>query len=253
MGAIISVETGHEVVIITDAAKYDMNGAIRALGSMVHRAKQVPLAVTFRGPTYGADIAKAICTMADQIGVAGAFNFLQGLIDANLETLKHDLFTGRNCMTFVIAAFVPETGKAIHACFRTDDKGSLMCEMPKDFSLTCRGRKPYEVWRPEWFIAIGSRHSDDDGFQTILALKHEEPEELSWVDWLRANGAGFLEVMRRTPRSIPAAHNSVPAFTVGGWADMTIVDKDGARTEKIFTWPDEIGLAIEAYPQADAA
>jgi hypothetical protein len=231
MSAYFSLVAGPAAFLFTDGAGYSNDGILRKVSRKVQTAASAPFAVTAVGNANLGDRIKVfLAEMAERNGVEPFFaevlpEFLASLRQSYVEAGPNP----ENDVVVMMAAATPERG-AFNVKFQT------MPEPGRDDIL------PFVASRADNFAYRGPTFD----VMKMAGIRSIEPGE-DRLDFARHVGRQVME-FARAERCVPMhlQGTGAPAsHYVGGCIDLTIVDADGARTERIHAWPDRIGERIE--------
>lgn len=224
------------VSILTDAAVYDRSGTLTDLRSKVHVSPHVPLTVTPIGFSDGGNqLARAI------IRVTGCGSFdttiaLAGRVIASLSVLD----IPEEAHFAVIISGVSETRGPCHYIGFT--------------------RSPEPDVFPAFTLCDPGAAQIGNG--VLLDSADLAATGITESAWCAAGDAALVQfavplagAMRMKPSTNFMAPDQPPAYIVGGWLELTTITSTGVHQQRLVTWPDEIGRAIDptALPVKPAA
>lgn len=230
MSAFMSMIDQGEAVLLTDGAIW--HGRDKTLvGTMekVFRPRAGPMAVTMRAgdSNIGEAMARRLCVMADEQSVAGLLDNLQDTA-SDLHRRFGPSRSNADKFEIFLTALLPD-GRGVHC-------GFLNCPQGRSNSDDYVGA--YRVWHPPGDRYRGAPEIEDSDIEAA-GLSRQPGEALS--GYARRCGADIFELMRRKPGP---DFDGVEQFWVGGHVDLTVIRPAGCTTERLRTWPDEVGQLV---------
>lgn len=226
MTLVLTAHFGDCIKILTDAASYDREGRISAIGEKITRAPDIPLVLASCGEG-------GLCEW-----VRASFLDLArcGSVDATLTKFQALLFSlhAEMCITGTFRVFI--AGRA--------DSGAL-------FHLSASNKPPCEDVEPMELVATSHIMANGTtGDTSGLAIPLEAVDEQTF----EAFALPFAELQRATTAPIPGLDEALPIRMVGGALHLTTIDDGGVETETLHTWPeDRVGAPIGAKAWHSAA
>lgn len=217
MSAYYAVAYRDRIELLTDGAIYSDDGIVIETREKVWRSDKLPMAWAGRGNSVVVD---GIGTMLSALAGVGSVDYALDRLAAALarnERLREFPVDGVICS-------ISDAGEPQLHWFTTYDG--------------FEGFDPLALYDvgPEW--AGGPTPSKE----TLAAWGF--PERMA-TSTLAESGADLFEAMRQTKMAHLAHPDQPMLYGVGGHVDLTVVRADGVTTERLRTWPDEIGRKIE--------
>lgn len=234
MSAFISASSVDEICLLSDGAGYDNDGIIREIGCKIHTSKTVPFAMTGRGSRFLVNkVCDFLTDMADRAGVDTAIDVFEGSIPEMASTPRAE---GADYIHLHLAAWSPTKGLVRYSFHN----------LPYAFSSGEKGMRLNEVGG---VYSAGNVCSMDD--YVACGVGPRLPG-MSLSAFLKANGAGMMEAMRRKPATLLRDDTSTAKFLIGGQCDLLSLTRDGTHIETLRTWPDKIGEPIDPFSATDS-
>lgn len=231
MSAYVSICTPEAAILLTDGAA-TCNGLFVGDFSKVFAANTAPLAVTFCGDQeIGEMMAADICAQADHSGaayeIAALPDFVRQVKERHIAAGCPDI-----AVDVLVTAFVPGIG-GVHRAFKTRSStirrvGSAPIDVPA-----------FTVTEPPRMTSTHQITADGLDAAMIPLIEPGEPELLWWY----RNGADVMQMLRKQKIDWNGGHG----YGIGGHVDLTTITAAGCRTERLRTWPDEIGAKIDPF------
>jgi hypothetical protein len=211
VSAINVIRTSHSVSILSDGACYDDAGVLQAVGSKVVILPECSAAIGCRG------VVQFIGAM--RVAVLGLSDF-----DELLQTLPKLL---RHAVGMLSAARLPDRGEL------TLIGWSRAREVFEHWLVASHGDYGQEV------PAFQPVRRDEAIYAAPTPADFECPAAAEFN--MRTHGLAMLEAQRRAPQPLPAGGTFC---AVGGFAQVTTIDRTCIVTSIIHRWPDKPGMKI---------
>lgn len=206
------------VELLTDGATVRPDGTIAALSEKPWLCPNLPIAFAGRG-----NVGALMLVGPATLGLLAASN---STVDGTMEAFRAELAAGLprlrgSQMDGIVCAISESAGPALYY-FTTSSELEVA---------------PFELHEVGPMYGAGSDAPSED-FAAIGLPGRFESETLAEI------GADLFTVFRRYKMDHPNAGGH-DVFGIGGHVDLTVVDANGARTERLHTWPeDRIGAVI---------
>lgn len=225
MSAIYALKLADQIYILTDGAVYDDDGVVRGIQRKVWIADQVPLAVTGNGDWAALkDYAPAVASDPSFASII-----------AGLEATA--------CMLRAVYAAEGDTGAKIGLLlgFHDGEKPRLVYASFNDLDPRF---SPFTLTEIEAEFSATPEISEAN--QPVFAELLKDIGTLQG-DFFDRRGADLFELLRQESTVPPGRTDR--QYLVGGHVDLTIINRQGARTRRLRSWPDTIGERIRPSPR----
>jgi len=214
--------------LFADGATYTDDGIVRGFCTKIECGKIAPVAITAVGhQVLGDQIKTFLVKQADLYGIdAFVDEFLPAFLPKVAMTFIENQQHAVQNIAVTIAAWSASKG-AFRISFQTMDRGEMKAFEP----VITREN----TWRGPQFSPL-----------RLAELRNLLPcEPIS--EYMRYVGKTFMGFMREIS-SLPLHLEGSGAnlrHVVGGHVDLAVVDKNGARIERVLVWDDKLGQLID--------
>lgn len=233
MSSVVAICQTDAIHLITDGAMYDRNGVVVGLQSKIiplHLAKCV-LAV--RGSNWAALPLESILRFADSfdIVIERLPDLMERMIAVHTEELGPDLHSAVRDFEVTVAGWSAKFGRLMvavastfNACDPNDSAGG-------SYQTGYQRFVPLEAPRAYTAPLVD--------VQQVLGRQITTVGDINELD-----GAADSFALHCAQRVTPGAYYGKALHLIGGFAEHTVVTRDGFEKRVMHEWPDEVGQII---------
>ncbi|KQZ93477.1 hypothetical protein ASD74_15090 [Rhizobium sp. Root564] len=234
MSALNIIQQAEAVHLITDGASYELDGTIiDILPSKVFILSEAKAAIAFRGRT----IEWIPHELLNCDSLEAALELIPAIARASIEYL-HNLEYGQNAESLrhfecVVAGWSEKNDRpeAWGMTTRIEEQPDIFRHV-LDFTPFTMFELPVLVASPAVSLS--------EVLGTVATLED--------VDALAPQDAGLSLLQAQRKSRYPV--EGEPQYIVGGYGEITTIDRCGVRQSRLVTWPDQIGRLIDPFASA---